>query len=60
MSKPFIRKKTMSDHYPYLVKKLREDFIFTNEQTEIIIDIIMNTCPECWEAPVGCQCWNDE
>lgn len=25
-----------------------------------IIEIVQDTCPECWNAKRGCQCWNDE
>lgn len=27
---------------------------------EGVLDTLDDICKECWDAPAGCQCWNDE
>lgn len=44
---------------PYLVERLRF-YGFTREMILLVCQAIDNTCHSCWEAEVGCQCWNDE
>lgn len=53
------QKSINRDDYPYLVTKFLVKGYSSGQVTEIL-EIVMNTCHECWEAPSGCQCWNDE
>lgn len=46
-------------HQTYLQKLLIEAN-FSNEEIEKIEQIIESVCHHCWDAPNGCQCWNDE
>ncbi len=49
----------MIKEYPYLAKKLKM-VLLTEEQINQIILMVMRTCSACWDAPTGCQCWNDK
>jgi len=42
-----------------LVKRLREKG-FEGKQLVSILDIIIITCPHCWDGDEDCQCENDE
>ena len=45
----------------HLVSRLRE-FLpdLTLEMAENVAVVVFATCPHCWGADRGCQCWNDE
>jgi len=43
----------------FLVKRLASDG-FNREQIAKILNTIEATCRYCYDAPDGCQCWNDE
>jgi hypothetical protein len=43
----------------HLVSRLRADGL-VDWQIACVIHAIENTCHHCWDAPRGCQCWNDE
>ena len=49
-------------YYPncdlFLVQHLRKRF--NAEDICFILDILNNTCTECWDASAGCRCWDDE
>lgn len=32
---------------------------FNIVQIAQILDIIENTCKQCWDAPLPCRCWDD-
>jgi len=42
-----------------LLKKKLLEFL-TESEVEKVLTVIEGLCPECLDAPVGCQCWNDE
>lgn len=41
------------------INKLKEKG-FSNKSIDDIIGILLNTCTECCDGGIGCQCWNDE
>ena len=43
----------------YFVGELLKQGI-ENEVLEAVLKTIDRTCKHCWDAPSGCQCWNDE
>jgi len=48
-------------HYgrePLLVKRMREKNL-TNENIADVLEIIGNTCMECYDSKSGCRCWDD-
>jgi hypothetical protein len=57
--------KDWNNNYGYsdddieLIKKMRSGGL-TDEQIAIALNAIEDTCPHCWDAEKGCQCWNDE
>lgn len=42
-----------------LVRRLRAQG-FNWEQICAILETVVDTCPDCWDADRGCQCQNDE
>ena len=32
----------------------------TLSQIVSVLETIDDVCNHCWDAPTGCQCWNDE
>lgn len=32
----------------------------SDEEKAMVVSIINAVCNECWDAPAGCHCWNDE
>jgi hypothetical protein len=43
----------------FFVEQLRTGGL-TDEQIAVTLNVVDNTCHECWNAEAGCQCWNDE
>lgn len=45
--------------HPVLLVERLQIAQFSNEQVARIVEIIDETCHECWDAPRGCRCWDD-
>ncbi len=48
----------LSKEHPYLAKKLGE--VMGSSNVESILEVVVDTCPHCWESPKPCSCWNDD
>ena len=52
-------------HYGYqggdclFVSELRQGGL-TDGDIAHVIETMGSVCNECWNAPAGCKCWNDE
>jgi hypothetical protein len=50
-----------SREYTSLWETVIETFpMLTNKQAAQVVSLVVGICHHCYEAPTGCQCWNDE
>ncbi len=46
--------------YPLLWETVKAELSLDDEQTALVISLVVGICPDCYGASRECQCWNDE
>jgi len=54
----FNRNHTFNSNDCLFIRRLRE-VEFSNIQIAAVINILDETCPSCFDSPIGCHCWDD-
>ena len=46
--------------YPELFHTFKTLLDLSDDYAAQAVSIVAGVCNQCWAAPMGCQCWNDE